>query len=151
MKAWAAQGLHLWTKDEGLLFLDTGKTDFNLGPSGDEACQFDDFIGTTTTAAQVTSTVIIPVTTSTGMVVGDNIGIELDDNTRHWTTILTVDSTTQITLTTGIISASKSGSSVFTFTDLIERPNRVLSCIRKSFADDNEILVNSWSRNEYFN
>jgi hypothetical protein len=151
IKAWAAQGLHLWTKDEGVLFLDVGKTDFNLGPSGDEATQLDDFIGTNTTAAQIALTVIIPITSSAGMLVDDKIGIELDDKTRHWSTILTVDSATQVTLTTGIPSPSKSNSTVFTFTDLIERPNRILSCRRKTFANDNEIPVITWSRDQYFN
>ena len=37
VKSWQAQGLHLWTKTEGILFLDVGKTDYLLGPSGDEA------------------------------------------------------------------------------------------------------------------
>lgn len=151
IKAWGAQGLHLWSKDEGVLFLDVGKTDYNLGPQGDEACQIDDFISTSTTAAKVATDTIIDVTSSTGMSVGDKIGIELDNNTRHWTTILTVDSSIQVTLTEGLPSASKSGSSVFTFTNLVQRPNRILSYRRKTFGQDNEIPVLSWSRNEYFN
>lgn len=151
IKAYAAQGLHLWSKDEGIQFLDVGKTDYNLGPNGDEACQFDDFIGTNSTAAKVVNDTVFQVTSTTGMAIGDKVGVELDDNTRHWTTILTVDSSIQITLTAGIPSASKSGSTVFTFTDLIERPNRILSFRRKTFGDDNEIPVIKWSRDEYFN
>lgn len=151
IKSWGAQGLHLWSKDEGVLFLDVGKTDFNLGPAGDEACQLDDFIGTTTTSAKVATDTVIDLTDTTGMVVGDNIGIELDDNTRHWTTILTVDSSVQVTLVTGIVSGSKSGSTAFTFTNLVQRPNRVLSCRRKTFNNDNEIPVLTWSREQYFN
>jgi len=150
-KAWGAQGLHLWTKDEGVLFLDAGKTDYNLGPSGDEACQFDDFISTTTTAAKIATDTVIEVTDTTGMVIGDKIGVELDNNTRHWTTILTVDSSIQVTLTDALPSASKSGSTVFTFTSLVARPNRVLSTRRNTFGQNNEIPVLSWSRNEYFN
>ena len=151
IKAWGAQGLHLLTKDEGVLFLDAGKSNYNLGPTGDEACQLDDFIGTNTTAAYVATDTVIEVTDTTGMVAADNVGVELDDNTRHWTTIVTVDSSTQITITTGIPSGSKSGSSVFTFTDLIQRPKRILSYRRKNFEDDNEIPVLSWSRQDYFN
>lgn len=151
IKAWAAQGLHLWSKDEGIQFLDVGKTDYNLGPNGDEACQFDDFIGTSTTTAKVTTDTVFQVTSTTGMAIGDNAGVELDNNTRHWTTILTVDSSVQITLTTGIPSASKSTSTVFTFTNLIERPNRILSFRRKTFGNDNEIPVIKWSRDQYFN
>jgi len=151
LKAWGAQGLHLWTKDEGILFLDVGKTDYNLGPTGDEACQFDDFISTTSTSAKISTDVIINVVDSTGMIVGDQIGVELDDKTRHWTTILTVDSSIQVTLSVGLPSAAKSGSSIYTFTNLIQRPQRVLSCRRKTFGQDNEIPVLSWSRDEYFN
>ena len=150
-KAWGAQGLHLWTKEEGVLFLDAGKTDYNLGPTGDEACQFDDFIGSTTTAAKIATDTIIDITDTTGMAAGDKIGVELDNNTRHWTTILTVDSTIQVTLTDALPSASKSGSTVFTFTSLIDRPNRVLSTRRNTFGQNNEIPVLSWSRDEYFN
>jgi len=150
-KAWGAQGLHLWTKDEGILFLDTGKTDYNLGPTGDEACQFDDFIGSTTTAAKIATDTIIDITDTTGMVAGDKIGVELDNNTRHWTTILTVDSAIQATLTDALPSSSKLGSTVFTFTSLIDRPNRVLSTRRNTFGQNNEIPVLSWSRDEYFN
>ena len=151
IKAMMAQGLHLWSKDEGVLFLDAGKTDYNLGPQGDEATQLDDFVGTATTAAKIATDMVIEVLDTTGMTIGDNSGVELDDNTRHWTTILSVDSPTQITITTGLPSASKSGSTVFTFTNLVQRPQRVLSCRRKTFLNDNEIPVLSWTRDEYFN
>lgn len=151
IKAWGAQGLHLWTKDEGIVFLDVGKTDYLLGASGDEACQFDDFIGTTTTTNQVTTDTIIPVVDTSGMVAGDKIGIQLDDKTRHWSTIATVDSAVQVTIDTGLASDSISGSTVFTFTNLIQRPKRILSFRRKTFSDDNEIPVITWSRDQYFN
>lgn len=151
IKAWAAQGLHLWAKTEGILFLDVGKTDYFLGATGDEAARFDDFIGTTSNAAHVALDTIITVTSSAGMAISDSVGIELDSGVRHWTTIVSVDSPTQITITTGIPSASKSGSSVYTFTKLIDRPQRVLNCRRKTFAQDNEIPVRSWSRQQYFN
>lgn len=151
IKAWAAQGLHLWTKDEGILFLDVGKTDFNLGPSGDEATQLDDFISTTSSIPNNTGVTLIGLTSTAGMIVGDKIGIELDDNTRHWSVIQTVPSATSVTITVAMPSDSKAGSSVFTFTNLIERPNRILSCRRKTFANDNEIPVIKWSRDEYFN
>jgi len=151
IKSWGAQGLHLWCKDEGIVFLDVGKSDYLLGATGDKACQLDDFIGTTTTTAQATSDTVILVTTSAGMIAGDYIGIELDDKTRHWTTIVSVDSGVQVTITTGIASASALGSTVFTFTTFVKRPERILSFRRRIYADDTEIPVQSWSRNQYFN
>ncbi|HHZ70967.1 MAG TPA: hypothetical protein EYN54_11970 [Methylococcaceae bacterium] len=151
IKSWAAHGLHLWAKDEGVLFLEPGKSDYLVGATGDKACQLDDFIGTTTTSGKTPTSTVFQVVDTTGMATGDSVGIELDDNTRHWSTILTVDSPTQITLVVGIPSASKSGSTAFTFTNMASRPQRILSFRRKTFANDNEIPVITWSRDEYFN
>lgn len=151
VKAWQGQGLHLWTRQEGVLFLDVGKTDYLVGPTGDEATNLDDFIGTNTTSAEVALATVIEVLDTTGMTAADNVGIQLDAGTRHWTTIVSVDSSTQITITTGIPSAAASNNTVFTFTTLIERPLRVTSFRRKTFDQDNEIQVESWSRDEYFN
>jgi len=151
IKSWSAQGLHLWSKDEGLLFLTPGKTDYDLGPQGDNACQFDDFIGTTSTTANVATDTIISVTSTAGMVALDAVGVELDNNARHWTTIASVDSAVQITITTQLPSDAKAGSTVFTYTDLAQRPNRILSYRRKTYAQENEIPVTSWSRQSYFN
>lgn len=151
LKSWQAQGLHLWTKTEGVLFLDVGKTDYLLGPGGDEAAELDDFVGTTTTSALIATTVIIPVSDSTGMTASDNVGIELDSGARHWTTIVSVDSSVQITITSGLPSAAASGNSVYTYTNDIDRPLRVIGARRKTFQGDNEIEVLKWSRSEYFN
>ncbi len=150
IKSWGAQGLHLWSKEEGLLFLDAGKTDYLLGATGDKACQFDDFIGTSSTADNIATDVIIQVTSTAGMAIADQAGIELDDNTRFWSTILTVDSATQITITTQLPSPAASGATVFTFTDLVDRPNRILSYRRNTYGNDNEIPVITWSRQSYF-
>lgn len=151
IKSWGAQGLHLWSKDEGILFLDVGKADYLLGSTGDEACQFDDFVGTTTTTDQILNDDVIPVTSTTGMAVGDNAGVQMDDKTRFWSTIKSIDSATQITINTTLPSAATTGSTVFTFTTLAERPKRILSYRRKTFGNDNEVPVISWSRDEYFN
>lgn len=151
LKSMQAEGLHLWSREEGVLFLDVGKTDYLVGPTGDEATTLDDFIGTTTTSDEAALATVIEVSDTTGMLANDTAGIELDDKTRHWTTIVSVDSSTQITINTGIPSVAASGSTVFTFTNLIDRPLKITSFRRKTFGVDNEIIVNQWSRDEYFN
>ena len=150
LKSWQQQGMHLWLEDEGIIFLQTGKESYLLGPSGDKATTIDDFIATDTTAAHTANTTVIAITSSTGMVAGDFVGVKLDDGTRFWTTIFSVN-TAQITLTTKLPSASASSSTVFTYTTIIQRPLRISSSRRKTHGADNEIEVYSWSRNEYFN
>lgn len=150
LKSWIAQGLHLWTEEEGILFLDIGKENYLLGPSGDEATTIDDFVGTTITSTLAANTVIIPIASSAGMTAGDFVGAQLDDKTRHWTKIFSVDNPTQITLVDKLPSQATLGNTVFTFTKLIERPLKISSSRRKTFGQDNEIPIESWSRNEYF-
>src|SRR5690349_18697247 len=50
-------------------------------------------------------------TSSAGMTIADNIGIKLDDSTRQWTTIVSIDSATQITVTDALTSSAGQGNS----------------------------------------
>ena len=150
VKSWQSQGLHLWTKTEGILFLDVGKTDYLLGPAGDEATDDDDFIDTALSSNEAITSTVLAVASTTGMLAGDNIGIELDNATRHWTTIVSVDSAVQLTITAGLAAAAESGNTVFTFTKLIDRPLRLLQLRRFTFGQADEIEASQWSREEYF-
>ena len=152
VKSWQAQKLHLWTKTEGVIFLDKSKQEYKLGGStGAQATNLDDFIPTTTNTAEVALATLIGVASTAGMVVGDNAGILQDDGSRHWTTITAIDPGVSITIDTGLVSAAASGKSVFTFTAFIERPVRILSSRRSTVSGDSEIEVFQFSRENYFN
>jgi hypothetical protein len=153
VKSYQAQGLHLWTKTEGILFLDVGKTDYLLGPSGDEATNEDDFIRTELSVAGVSTNGTITVDSSAGMAVSDKIGVLLDDGTRQWTTIKSLSALTPlvITLTTALTGAAAIDNSVFTYTTQLPRPLRILQ-VRRGNADSStdDIESHQWSRAEYF-
>ena len=151
IKAWGAQGLHLWSKEEGVLFLDAGKTSYNLGVGGDKSCDLSDFVSTTLTSANIITDTVLSLSSSVGIEVGDNIGVEADGNIRLWSTVLSVDSLTQVTINDPLTIATSEGASVFVFTDLMVRPNRILSYRRKTFNQDNEIPIINFSRDQYFN
>lgn len=148
LKGWQAQGLHLWTKTEGVLFLQQDVSEYSFPTV--RATREDDFIGTTLTADILASATTIPIV-STGMAVNDQIGIELDDGTRFWTTIATIPDSSSVTIATGVTSASSSGKSVFTFTNLLERPLRIYDYARRqTFGQNSEIELNKFSRQDYF-
>jgi len=151
IKSWQNQGLHLWTKTEGILFLDKGKTDYLLGPSGDEATNADDLITTELSVAGVVTDTTINIP-SAGMTIGDTIGIRLDDGTRQWTTILTIPGSTSVTIPApGLTGAAAIDNSVFTFTTILDRPVRLLQLRRdKLGTTEEEIEAGQWSREEYF-
>jgi hypothetical protein len=150
VKSWQSQGLHLWTKTEAILFLDVGTESYDLGPGGDRACLADDFIDTTLTADVLGGNAVLPVASSSGMVSGDQVGVKLTNNTRQWSTILTVDSSTQITLSDNLTADADSGATVFTYTSLIDRPLRILQLRRFTVGENDEIEAIQWSRQEYF-
>lgn len=279
VKSWQAQALHLFSKTEGILFLDVGRENYNLGPTGDEAGNADDFVntelavvgiatdrtltldsttgmdgasdilssdpseslqdwtavggtiaivatslvvsnaaavageaertitgltvgrnyrvisgftkglspsvtysmkdgatvlGTETLTATGTSkfefvatqtshtfeilngdTAATNETTTTSIVIldnttGDLIGIRLDDNTRQWTKIVEVLSTTQVFNADGLTGAAAINRSVFSVPELLPRPVRILQLRRDKIGTTDEIEANQWSREEYF-
>ena len=88
------------------------------------------------------------VTSTTGMTANDQIGIELDDGTRQWMTITSVDSTTSVTLSTSIVGTASSGNTIFTYTTESNKPLNVSSCrFRNSSGID--IPVKMLGRDEF--
>ncbi len=150
LKSWQAQGLHLWKTEEAVLFLNVGQQSYSIGSNGDKCCDFDDFIGTKL-SADADGSATFTVEDTLGMVAGDYFGVVTNENIIFWTTIFSVDNSTTIT-TNDVLGAyeASSGNPVYTFTSLLNRPLRILSYRRKTFNQDNEIPVESWSRQSYF-
>jgi len=153
VKSYQAQGLHLWTKTEGVLFLQVGKTNYLLGPDGDQATDQDDLITTEMAAAGSALDTTISLDSTAGMAEDDTIGIRLDDGTRQWTTIRSISLTVpgDLILQDALTGAAAIDNSVFTYTALIPRPIRLLQLRRdKIGASSEEIEADQWSREEYF-
>jgi hypothetical protein len=89
VKAWQSQGLHLWTKTEGILPLDVGKSDYTLGPNGDECGNLDDFVNTDLTVATVAGiTRTLDLTSTAGMDgANDILPSDPTDSTAGWTVV----------------------------------------------------------------
>lgn len=127
VKAWATQGLHLWAKSEGVLYLDQYVAKYSLGnASGDaKVTAVSDEVITQLNGALATSATSATVDSTTGMTVGDYIGVVMSDNDTHWTTIATLPTSTTLTLTTGVSGACSDNAIVYTFTSKIYKPLRV--------------------------
>jgi hypothetical protein len=152
VKGWQNQGLHLWTKTEGVLFLDKGKTDYLLGADGNPATNDDDLLTTSASIAGVATDTTININSSTGRTIGDAIGIRLDDGTRQWTTILSIPDGLSVTIPApGLTGPMGIGKSIFTYTTIIDRPVRLLQLRRDRIGSSSEeIEATQWSRQEYF-
>jgi len=139
VKSWDAQGIHMWSQVEGTLFLTDGQNKYTLSSSASDRSG-NDVVETTLTAAA--STTSLTVTSTTGMTAADNIGIVLDDNTLHWTTIVSVDSSTGLTITAAPASSGASGNGVFTYTTHASKPINISSVrLRDSNGTDRPVYL----------
>jgi hypothetical protein len=145
VKEWVVDGADIFLRTESTLFLQPDTQTYNL--STDHIT--DSYVETTLSAAEASGQTVISVTSSTGMTAADNVGIKMDDNTIHWTTIVSVDSATQITITTATDDDAASGNKVYAYTTKSDRPQKLLYAFR---SDKNgfDTEVNIIGSNEYF-
>lgn len=137
IKSWGARGLHLWTKEEGILYLTPNVAHYSLGNASTDskATLASDEVMTQLNGALATSSTAVTVDSTTGMTVGDYIGIVLTDKTIHWTTIATLPTSTTLTLTLATTGAASDNAYVYTFTSKIYKPLRILDARRRQGVD----------------
>lgn len=145
LKAWEGHGIHLWTFEEGSLFLVKGQFKYNFATAN----LANEWFETTLSADEASGQNVLSMTSTTNVTVADIIGIVLDDNTTHWTTVLSKTSSTT-TIATVLPSAAVSGSFVRNYVANSFIPaTRVMETRRRERAEY-EIDMNFESRKDYF-
>lgn len=150
VKLRAADGMPLWALKRGVIL---PVTDVSFVTTVSHIVQADSYVTTTLSADEAAAQTVLSVTSSTGMTASDQVGIELDDGTVDWTTIVSVDSSTQITITTAITSAAASGNRVYAYTassDRIGRPLRILEANILTVADSIGWEIDIEDRQDYY-
>jgi hypothetical protein len=151
VKHWQGQGIHLWSRREATLFVVPSTASYELGPSSTfHAAEDNEIIRTTLSGDEASGQTVLSITSSTDMAAADKVGIVLDDDTLHWTTIVTVDSSTQITITVALASAAASGNKVYTYTNDLARPLRIIDVRRRDETNDQDTPIIVQSHEEYF-
>lgn len=154
IKELEATGIHVWTEEEAILFLQAGQTRYLLGgPDGSpdhcaDAYNYSLSILSASAAISATSVTLADVV---GMSVGDNFGVVLDTGTAYWTTIRTIVGQT-VTFATGasLPSSASYQNAAFAYTTNIERPLKVPAGRRLTYQGLIETpLTKMISRQEY--
>ena len=144
VKEWVIRGVDLWLRQEVTLFLQPDQQSYALGT----AYAATSFAETTLTAAVAASDTALSLTSSSGMTVGDFIGIKMNSDTIHWDTIATIPNSVSVTLTTGMAGAANSGKKVYAFTTKAARPQKLLTAYRRDTSNiDTQITL--IGENEY--
>lgn len=150
-KEWQGIGLHVWTEEEAILFLEPGRERYLIGGTTTTAntSAADDWSITELAANGYTAGTSITVDDTDGFEDGFNIGIVLDDNTTFWTTIDGAPVGSVITLADAMPSDAGSGNAVFAYETRILRPLKVPDGRLLQFANMNETWMTVLSRQEY--
>ena len=148
VKAWNADGIHLWKQSEITLFCEASKNSYSLTTSNCTAS----YVETALSADAASSDTALMVDSISGISNGDYLGIVLDDNTIHWTTVSGAPSGSTVTAATGLASAASSGNAVYAYTTKIGKPLRIRN-IRRKTMDGTEVFMgrngDTVSRTEY--
>lgn len=149
LKAWNADGLRLWCKSEGVLFLTAAQEKYDVSSSSsDHHALSSDVVQTTISADEASGQTVISLTSIAGIASGDRIGVELDDGTMHWTTVNGAPAAGTATLTAALTGDASEGAVVFAYTTKLGRPTRVLGARRRD-EDGMEVPCSVLERPDY--
>lgn len=144
-KAWNADGLHLWCKEEGVIFLQYGVPQYSLGGSNStRSCLYSDLVVTALAADASSGAFTIQVDDITGIASGDQIAVEIGGNLLQWTTVNGAPSGTTVTLTAALSEDVLENGAVFSYTTKLQRPTRMLQARRRLFTPNQENSTDIW-------
>jgi len=152
VKEWEATGIHVWTEEEAILFLQQGQSKYLFGGDDADHCAdaFDYSLAQLSANAPAAST-SVTLTNVIGMEVGDYFGVVLDEGAAYWTTIKSIVGLV-VTFATGaaLPSSASQQNFVFAYTTNIVRPLRVPAGRRILYQGLIETpLTKMMSRQEY--
>jgi len=153
-KAWMISGLQIWLEEEATLFLTAGQAKYSLGIASTDhvtgeidAARSTDGITAMRVAGIATGTTL-EVDSTVGMTSADPIGVVLDDQTIHWTTVGTVTDSDTVEITVALPSSAAIDNKVYHYTSKIQRPLRINSIMRRS-ASNIDTPITLLSEDEY--
>lgn len=148
VKMRASDGMPLWALKRGTLLPVTGVSSVNTNSH-----VVTTYRSTTTSAASAAAASTITVTTVTGILNGDQIGVEISGGVQ-WTTVNGSPAGSVVTLTAALTAAVASGARVYAYTassDRIQRPLRIVESNILYVPDSTSQEISIVARQDYFN
>jgi len=156
LKEWAASGIHIWTTQEAILFLQQGQYRYLMGTGttispATHCCDAFSYSLSQITTSTALGASTVTLADVTGFTNGNNIGVVLDDGSTQWTTINGVPVGKVVTLTTPLTGPASVNNFVFTYAQsaTIQSPLRVPFARRIAWQGLIETPMTTLSRQEY--
>lgn len=166
VKSDSSNGIKMWQRIQGFLFLSTATGQYALGSQAGTGLSYftNNFLMTTSGGSNNSGATTINVASTNNclqnmqpdivsqygvMVPNQYIGIELDNGSLFWTTIISAPTSTTVVLDAGIPSSCNSiGNIVYTFTT-IARPPQIIEVANLRDAQGNDTLMTPLSKEEW--
>ena len=148
IKQWQAQGFHLWTETEAVLFLQQGVSKYSFGVDCNSAIH-DDYDTDTVTADYVASSLLLQVNNGAFYSDGDSILITLDSGLKFETTVVSV-LVNDVTIADEPTDAVSAGNDVILNYSYISRPLSITNLRFREAGQQTDIPTWEWARKEYF-
>jgi hypothetical protein len=142
LKEWEGMGIHVWTEEEGILFLQAGQNRYLLGDPGGNftpanACDAYAYVQTNQAQPAAQGATVLPLLSIAGLSSGMNIGVALDNGSTFWTTINGAPAQGAVTLASALPGPAMGGANnVFAYAqaNAITRPLKVPFVRRLTWA-----------------
>lgn len=141
---------NLWTMKQAFVLMEQGKQFYKCGPAGDRVVDRDDLRTQTLSGYTATGSTSILLSGALNVDSGNSVGIQLTDNSFFWTTASVSSAGTTITLSSALTADANASARVYVYTDIIDRPLRILNAQSAWSITDSEIPLETFSRKEYF-
>lgn len=144
-KADMAPGLKTWTRKRGYLFLQGNAYEYQLGPTA--VGWTNQFTKSTLAATALSGVAVITVVSSMNMAAGNNIGVQLDNETVFWTTIASITGSA-ITLSAPLPSQASLNNVVYVYSVTAQQPD-VIEAVVLRYALGNDVPLRIMTQIEY--
>lgn len=151
VKALNATGLHIWTEEEAILFLQPGQYSYTLGGATTDNCAWTTYSATTLLASAGSGATTISVASTTGFGASFFVGVVLNSGAISWAQESGAPSGSNITLGTALSGAANAGNAVYVYPTQVQRPLRVVSGRRFAFNGQIDTPMIMMSRVDYRN
>jgi hypothetical protein len=149
VKAWSADGLHVWTVAEGVLFPQSSQVSYSAGAGATDHIT-QSYVATALASAAASGATSLSVDSIAGISDANYVGVMLDSGSLQWTTANGVPAGSTIALDDALTDAAAAGNAVFAYTSKIVRPLRVTAARRYNVANGQDTaLADPVSRLEY--
>ena len=149
-KFWMADGMNLFVNQEIVLFPIKGQRQYTFGGSSvDRMTKESEVITTKLNGSHSSSATALTVDSTTGMAVGDVIGVVTDSSGIHFSTITVVGSSTTLTIADALDDGCSDNDRVYTYTTAFTQKILNVNNAWVRSTEDTDIPINVISRQEY--